>query len=125
QNFSVYLANRFNRTLHHATCAEGASAACGLGFGQAKQNAAGKPQRLHLAAPLHNLSDRLLMDARHRADFLANLRAWTDKHRINQSRRAEPRLSNEAAQRFAPPQAPRPLSWETHSLFAPVDACFT
>src|SRR5207249_3709774 len=93
--------------------------------GQAKKNDAGNPQRLHLAALLHNLIDRLLMDARHRADFLANLRAWTDKHRINQSRRAEPRLSNEAAQRFAPPQAPRPLSWETHSLFAPVDACFT
>src|SRR6266849_1581279 len=125
KKFQFCFANRFNGALDHTLGAEGTGAAWVLGFGQSEKNNAGNPERLHLAALLHNLIDRLLIDAGHGADFLAHLCARAHEHRIDEARGGKPRLSNKAAQRFVPPQTPRPMGGKTHALFAPACACFT
>src|SRR6266849_4141702 len=125
KKFQFCFANRFNGALDHTLGAEGTGAAWVLGFGQSEKNNAGNSQRLHLAALLHNLIDRLLMDAGHGVDFQAHLYARAHEHRIDEARCSKARLSNKAAQRFVPPQTPRPLGRETHALFAPACACFT
>src|SRR5260370_6166346 len=118
-------ANRFNRPLHHALFAEGTGAVRVLGFGQPKKYDSRNPQRLHFAALFHNLIDGLLIDTGHGADFLADLRPRAHEHRIDNTRRSKTRLSNQATQRLAPPQTPRPMSRKTHTLFTPAFSCFT
>src|SRR5712692_7412744 len=65
------------------------------------------------------------MDARHGANFLADLGTWTHEHRIDETRRGKTRLSDKATQRFIPPQTPWPMGRKTHILFAPACSCFT
>src|SRR5436190_1809884 len=125
KKFQLCSANRFNGELDYALGAEGAGAAWVLGFGQSKKNDPGNPERLNLAAFLHNLIDRLLVNAGHGADFLANLGTRTHEQRIDETRRSKARLANKVTQRGAPPQTPRSMGGEAHALFVPAGARFT
>src|SRR4029077_9034124 len=125
KKFQFRFANRFNGALDHSLGAERTGTARILGFGQPEKDYSGNPERLHLAALFHNLIHRLLINAGHGADFLANLCARTHEHRIDETRLGKARLSNKATQRFAPPQTPRTVGGKAHTLFAPACACFT
>src|SRR5260370_9958699 len=125
KKFQICLANRFNGALHYAIGTERTGTTCVLGFRQSEKNDPEDPKRPHLTALLHNLIDGLLMDAWHRADFLADLGTRAHEHRVNEARCAQARLSNQAAKRLAPPQTPRPMGGKTHTFFAPAGACFT
>src|SRR5260370_7448287 len=94
KKFKTCLANRLNGALDHAMGAELARATGVLGFRQSEKNDPGDSERLHLTALLHNLIDRLLMDAWHGADFLALVCTRTHEHRIDEAGRGKPRLSN-------------------------------
>src|SRR5260370_8753741 len=124
EKFQFCFANRFNRPLHHALFAEGTGAVRVVGFGKPKKYDSRNPEQLHFAALFHNLINGLLIDAGHGADFLADFRPRAHEHRIDKTRRSKTRLSNQATQRLAPPQTPRPMSGKTHTLFAPAFSCF-
>ena len=81
------------------------------------------PQPLHLPAFFHDLIDGLLINARHGTDFLANLAARADKHRINESGSAEASFAHEGTQDFAATQTPGTLGGKCHCVPARLEHC--
>src|SRR5271156_4073018 len=88
------LSYRFNRTLHSSICVVSLRSKFILVLGQAKKNYGRDPQVRDFAALLDDLIYRLLTDARHGADFGANVFARASEHRIDESARCETRLAN-------------------------------
>src|ERR1700693_2418982 len=87
-----------------------------LMFRQTKQNHGGNSQPGDLAAFFHNLIHGLLVDARHRADFLAHVRSGTSEHRIDHAAHAQPRFAHEPTQSLVAPQTPRPVNGKCHAF---------
>src|SRR5262249_12060149 len=67
---------------------------------------------------LDNLIGGLLVNAGHRADFLANFVARADKHWIDQASGAKPGFANEVAKGFAATKAAGSLRKRSHGRLA-------
>ena len=84
---------------------------------------AGDAQGLYFAAFFDDLIDGLLSDAGHGADFLADVCARADKHRIDQPRGGEAGFADEIAKGFGAAQAAGAMGGETHPCLAPAMGC--
>ena len=62
-------------------------------------DAADDPEILRLAGLFHGVGDRQVIDARHGVDRLAPVDPVGHEHRVDEVRRREARLANQAAQR--------------------------
>ena len=107
QQFQVRLSNAFDGALHHALRTQRTRAPRILRFRQAKKNHRRNSERFHFPALFQDLISRLLVNRRHRANFLANVLSRAHKHRIDQACGRQARFANHAAERCGAPQAPR------------------
>src|SRR5947207_2483272 len=124
QQIQVGFANSLDRTLHHALRTQRACGARVFCFWKPKEDHRRNPKRLDFPALFDNLIRRLLVNPRHRADFLAHILPGTHKHRVDQASRTQARFADHAAKRFGAAQTPGPMRGKAHACFAPAGAAF-
>ncbi len=97
EQVELRFANGVDRALDGGVGIGGLGAGFVLVLGQAEENHGRDAEIGHFPALLDNLIRRLLIDARHRADFSADLAARAREHRIDEALGREARLADEAA----------------------------
>ena len=115
------LADCGDRALHGAIRRGCFRAGRVLALGQAEENHGGNAQIGDFAALLGDFIGGLLIDARHRANFGANIRSGAGEHGIDEAARAEPCLADQFAQGFGAAQAARAMGGECHARLAACD----
>ena len=112
----VGVLERANRHLHDALVVVGAAADLVLGGGDAEEQDRVDPGGGDLAGLLDQVGDREALDARHRVDALADTLAGDHEEWLDQLRRRELGLADEAAQGLGPAQAAQAGSGKSHRL---------
>src|SRR5262249_33525905 len=116
QESEVGFTNRRDGALYNAVSGERAAAPCVFCLRQAEENDAGKTELLDFAALFDDLIGRLLVDAGHGADFLADSTAGAHKHGVDQAGGTQSRLAHQAAQRLAAAKTARAFAEGSHGL---------